>query len=142
MDGVSRKSAVVAVAGLALLTTGLTGCSFGAAEDDYAAVCIDETTQQRVDDGRCRDVNGTSFVAPFLWYYIGRNASRLPAVGERVMGGTMTRPTTGRIGLGYAREGGAITKGGFGSRAKSGSGGGLGGGSGGNRGGGGRSGGS
>lgn len=131
---------MVAVAGLALLTTGITGCSFGAAEDDYAAVCIDETTQQRVDDGRCGDVGGTSFIAPFLWYYIGRNATRLPAVGERVTGGTMSRPSAGRIGSGYAREGGAITKGGFGSRAKSG--GGLGGGSGGNRGVGGRSGGS
>ena len=124
----TRKSVLVAATGIALMAASLTACSTQSG-DDYAAVCIDQTTQQRVDDGRCgSNNNGALVAAPFLWYYMGRSASRIPAVGQTVtgLGGTTTKPASGKIGVGYPREGAAISKNGFGNRSKTFSGGGSG----------------
>lgn len=124
----TRKSAVVAATGIALMAASLTSCGFlGSSDsgDDYAAVCIDKATQQRVEDGRCgTNYNSNVMASPFLWYFLGRSATRIPAIGQSVagLGGTTTKPTSGKIGNGYPREGAAITKNGFGNRAKSGGG--------------------
>lgn len=126
----TRKSVVVAASGIALMAASFTSCGFlGSSSsdtgDDYAAVCIDKSTQQRVEDGRCgTNYNSNVMASPFLWYFLGRSATRIPAIGQSVtgLGGTTTKPTSGRIGNGYPREGASITKNGFGNRAKSGGG--------------------
>lgn len=55
-------------------------------EPDYAAVCVDPDTQERVDDDQCRE-HHSGVGSAFAWYYLGR-ASRVPAVGAAVTGGT------------------------------------------------------
>lgn len=112
------RSSAVTLGVTAVVASGLTGCASSA---DYAAVCVDPDTEQRVDDSQCdddRDYDGSS--AGFFWYYLA--ASRVvPAVGARVSGGTFNGSslsgTVQRGGL--PRTGGstvksATTKGGFG----------------------------
>lgn len=79
------RSAGVSIGVTALMAAGLTGCSTSA---DYAAVCVDPETQERVDDDQCdddSDYNGTG--SGFFWYYLGAS-SRVPGVGSPVSGGT------------------------------------------------------
>jgi len=56
-------------------------------EPDYAAVCVDPDTQARVDDDQCRGEHHSGVGTAFAWYYLGR-ASRVPAIGSAVSGGT------------------------------------------------------
>lgn len=79
------RSATVAIGVTALAASGLTGCSSSA---DYAAVCVDPDTQERVDDDQCddnSDYNGAG--SGFFWYYLGAS-SRVPAIGSTATGGT------------------------------------------------------
>ena len=79
------RSASVALGVTALMATGLTGC---ASEPDYAAVCVDPETEQRVDDDQCDDDRDYTGVGTgFFWYYLGAS-SRVPAIGAPVSGGT------------------------------------------------------
>jgi hypothetical protein len=56
-------------------------------EPDYAAVCVNPDTQERVDDDQCRDESHLGGGSAFAWYFLGR-ASRVPALGSTVTGGT------------------------------------------------------
>lgn len=99
------RSTSISLGITALMASSLTGCSSSA---DYAAVCVDPETQQRVDDDECdddADYNGAG--SGFFWYYLGAS-SRVPAVGQTASGGTFSGSTLG----GSVQRGGLPTTGG------------------------------
>ena len=112
------RSTSISLGITALMASSLTGCSSSA---DYAAVCVDPETQERVDDDQCdddSDYNGGG--SGFFWYYLGAS-SRIPAVGQTTSGGTFSgsslNGTVQRGGLpstGGSTVKSATTKGGFG----------------------------
>lgn len=70
-----------------VMASALTGCASSA---DYAAVCVDAETQERVDDDDCDDDGDYSGSGGgFFWYYLGAS-SRIPAVGATASGGTFS----------------------------------------------------
>jgi hypothetical protein len=117
------RSSTVTLGVTAVVAAGLTGCASSA---DYAAVCVNPDTNERVDDDQCDDDGGSSSGAgtAFLWYYLA--ASRVvPAIGAPVNGGTFSRSglngTVQRGGL--PEKGGSTvksttTKGGFGGSSR------------------------
>lgn len=112
------RSTSISLGITALMASSLTGCSSSA---DYAAVCVDPETQERVDDDQCDDdsdynAGGTGF----FWYYLGAR-TLIPAVGQTATGGTFRGSTLNgtvqRGGLpttGGSTVKSATTKGGFG----------------------------
>jgi hypothetical protein len=112
------RSSAVTLGVTAVMAAGLTGCATSA---DYAAVCVNPDTEERVDDAQCedsKDYDGAS--SGFFWYYLA--ASRgVPALGSVVSGGTFNGSglsgTVQRGGLpktGGSSVKSATTKGGFG----------------------------
>ena len=115
------RSATVALGVTALMATGLTGC---ASEPDYAAVCVDPETEERVDDDQCdddRDYTGVG--AGFFWYYLGAS-SRVPAIGAPVSGGTFRGAGLNNVQRGGLPAAGApsvrssVKSGGFGGSSR------------------------
>jgi hypothetical protein len=99
------RSASISLGITAVMASSLTGCATSA---DYAAVCVDPDTQERVDDDQCdddSDYNGTG--SGFFWYYLGAR-SVVPAIGQRTSGGTFRGSTLG----GTVQRGGLPTTGG------------------------------
>jgi hypothetical protein len=80
-------------------------------EPDYAAVCVDPDTQERVDDDQCRRESHLGGGSAFAWYFLGR-ASRVPAIGAPVSGGTFNGTgLSGRVQRGgLPAEGGSSVK--------------------------------
>lgn len=79
-----RRSASVVAAGTALFAAAvLTGCGDDEPEPDYQGVCVDEHTQQRVDDDECDDDEDSSGSHSFVYFGSG---SRVPAVGQPYTG--------------------------------------------------------
>ena len=79
------RSASISLGITAVMASSLTGCATSA---DYAAVCVDPDTQERVADDQCdddSDYNGAG--TGFFWYYLGAS-SRVPAIGQSATGGT------------------------------------------------------
>lgn len=92
----------------------VTGCADEPAEADYAAVCVDQVTEVRVEDDRCPEgSDNTSMAGPNLWYFIGRPYTA-PAVGSKITegSGSYARPS-GSVGA-AVRTGGFGFKGGVG----------------------------
>lgn len=116
------RSSSISLGITALMASSLTGCSSSA---DYAAVCVDPETQERVDDDQCdddSDYNGGG--SGFFWYYLGAS-SRIPAIGQTTSGGTFSgsslNGTVQRGGLpttGGSTVKSATTKGGFGGSSR------------------------
>jgi hypothetical protein len=120
------RSTGVTIGVTALMAAGLTGCASSA---DYAAVCVDPETEERVPDYECDDadddydsdtVSGTGF----FWYYYAASRS-FPPVGSRVSGGTFNASSTsGSVQRGGLSSSGgssvksATTKGGFGGSGR------------------------
>lgn len=112
------RSSSISLGITALMASSLTGCSSSA---DYAAVCVDPETQERVDDDQCdddSDYNGSG--TGFFWYYLAAR-SVVPPVGGVASGGTFRGSSlTGVVQRGgLPTTGGstvksATTKGGFG----------------------------
>jgi hypothetical protein len=120
------RSSSVTLGVTAVVAAGLTGCASSA---DYAAVCVDPSTDQRVADDQCDDTDGGSSAGgvgagAFVWYYLA--ASRVvPAIGAGVSGGTFNRSgLTGTVQRGGLPEKGGstvkstTTKGGFGGSTR------------------------
>lgn len=91
---------------------------------DYAAVCGDPATGQRVDDQVC-DANGATYTSsgnysgsgsnPFFWYFIGRSQA-VPPVGSALPAhASTTLPSNATIRSGFNRQGGLVQRGGFGA---------------------------
>ncbi len=117
------RSSSVALGVTALMASTLTGC--GSESADYAAVCVNPETEERVDDDQCdddRDYNGVG--GGFFWYYLGARAL-VPSVGSTVSGGTFRGSTLNgtvqRGGLpttGGSTVRSTTTKGGFGGSSR------------------------
>ena len=117
------RSTSISLGITALMASSLTGCSSSA---DYAAVCVDPETEQRVDDDQCdddSDYNGSG--GGFFWYYLAAR-SVVPGVGSTVSGGTYRGSTLNgsvqRGGLpttGGSTVKSSTTKGGFGGSGRS-----------------------
>ncbi len=120
--GRRRASGVVALGVTAALATTLTGCSSESNEvedAEYAKICRDETTEERLPDEECEERVGNSHMHAgwfFLPLLLGGARTNVPAVGAPVAensgttsvpAGTKTQPAP--------RTGGNITRGGFGS---------------------------
>ena len=130
--------------------------AFLASDDEYARVCQDATTGERVDDSECEKAGAQEPTASpsdssssssshsgssgsgssgssgssnsstathhsgsnaFLWYYLGRqsaansngaSASYIPRVGEKLSGGSTTRPSNGTVYSGVPSSGGGF----------------------------------
>lgn len=116
------RSSSISLGITALMASSLTGCSSSA---DYAAVCVDPETEERVDDDQCDDDSDYNGVGTgFFWYYLGAS-SRIPAVGQPASGGTWRGSTLNgtvqRGGLpstGGSTVKSATTKGGFGGSSR------------------------
>jgi hypothetical protein len=116
------RSRTVLLGVTALAASTLSGC---ASEPEYAAICTDPQTNERVDDDQCdddSDYNGTG--TGFFWYYLAAR-SIVPAVGQTATGGTFRgsslNGTVQRGGLpttGGSTVKSATTKGGFGGSSR------------------------
>lgn len=83
--------------------------SFGGGSDQQG-VCVDKTSNVRVDDDDCDD---GSAGGSHGWYYIP-NGSRAPAVGQSTSGqGSFATPSGSFAKGGVAADGGKVTRGGF-----------------------------
>lgn len=83
--------------------------------EQYAELCIDQETKECVPEEKCEDNDGNHSghshgSSPFIWYWLGTQAgnntynsggytssSKLPGVGEKVAGGSSTKPSSGVI---------------------------------------------
>ncbi|GAA4034178.1 hypothetical protein GCM10023063_17680 [Arthrobacter methylotrophus] len=118
-----RKSGAVVLGISALLASAvLTGCSPSGdvIDADYAKVCQDKTTQQRIDDSKCSDQGRSS--GHYGWYFMpmgsagSSNSRSLPAVGQKVSGGTESVPSGASVKSGVPAQGStSVSRGGFGS---------------------------
>jgi hypothetical protein len=132
------RSAGITLGLTALVAASLTGCSKDDDQADYAAICVDPQTQERTDDGNCKDnreYHGSG--AGFFWFYMAtRGGGLVPPIGGRYNSGqgSFTTPSTrpGGSGSPTIKRGGLDTKGGdigkisrggFGKAGKGGSGG-------------------
>jgi hypothetical protein len=117
-----RKSGAVVLGISALLASAvLTGCTpdGDVIDADYAQVCKDKNSQQRVEDAKCSDQGRSS--GHYGWYFLpmgssGSTTSRsLPGVGSALSGGTESIPsgTTAKSGV-SSRGFSAVSRGGFG----------------------------
>ncbi|MFJ3956080.1 Tat pathway signal protein [Arthrobacter sp. NPDC090010] len=112
-----RRTLVISLGVTALLAGTITAVVSSQNDDeDYAQVCTDESTQQRVDDANCDDSGASSAAgrghAHYGWYFFPRG-SVIPAVGSSVKsysGGTSTLPKGSTAAKGFSSKGGSFTK--------------------------------
>lgn len=124
---VRQSSAVVLGVSALLASAVLTGCTpDGEVIDaDYAQLCQDKTTQDRVEDSKCSDQSrGSTY---YGWYFLplgtsGSNTTRsIPAVGAKLSGGVTTIPQGATVKSGTPVKGSStVSRGGFGGSAKGG----------------------
>jgi hypothetical protein len=109
----TRKAKVAVVAGTGFLAASLlTGCSTSD-EAEYAAVCQDAKSQQRVSDDKCSNGSGSGGSSAYMWYFMGMN-SQVPAVGAPLSGGTPNVSEEARVKSGVNTSGETVTREGFG----------------------------
>lgn len=120
-----RRTAVVALGVTALLAGTITAMVASNEDDaDYAQVCFNDGTGERVDDSQCD--NGSTEgrgSGVYAWYFYSRGAS-VPGLGQNrtsYPSYTKTAPTGAKTSTGYTSKGGTVSRGGFGSSAKGGS---------------------
>lgn len=100
----SRKSSqAVAIGAVTALAVALTGCSSEESQEtdaDYAQICVDQQTQERVDDDQCDDHTHSHSNFGWMWlpFFLSMNNNRanvIPPVGSRVTNehhGTFQQP--------------------------------------------------
>jgi hypothetical protein len=118
MPPTRRKSASVTLGVTSLLAVALTAACGNDAPDDgapddgaaeYGAVCVDQQTQERLDDDYCDDDN--HYHSGGGWYFI-RGGRPYPAKGKVVSGGSFARPGGGssvKYG-GWPAQGGSLAQ--------------------------------
>lgn len=111
----SRKSKAVIIAGTGFLAASLlTGCSTSN-DADYAKVCKDAKSNQRVSDDKCSDDGPHS--SGYGWYFfsmMNNNNSRVPALGAPLSGGATSIPDTATSKAGVNSAGDTVSRSGFG----------------------------
>lgn len=120
-----RRTVVVGLGVTALLAGTITAMvSSGGDDADYAQVCFNDETGERVDDSQC----GNSSTAGrssgiYAWYFYSRGAS-VPGIGQNrsaYPSFSKTVPSGAKASTGYSSKGGTVSRGGFGGSAKGGS---------------------
>ncbi|MGY2745359.1 Tat pathway signal protein [Pseudarthrobacter sp. O4] len=120
-----RRTVVVGLGVTALLAGTITAMvASNEAEAEYAQVCFNDDTGERVDDTQCDNssTDGRSS-GIYAWYFYSRGAS-VPGVGQNRAGYpsyTRTVPSGAKTSTGYSSKGGTVSRGGFGSSSKGGS---------------------
>jgi len=120
-----RRTAVVGLGVTALLAGTITAMvASNNEEPEYAQVCFNDDTGERVEDTQCDNssTDGRSS-GIYAWYFYSRGVS-VPGVGQNRSGYpsfTRTVPTGARTSTGYSAKGGTVSRGGFGGSAKGGS---------------------
>lgn len=130
MTGTSnRKSGAVVLGVSAMLASAvLTGCSPAGdvIDADYAQVCQDRDTQERVEDDRCSDQGRTA--GHYGWYFFSTGPAdstekrTVPKVGAPLSGGVTSIPQgmTSKSGI-PSKGSSTVSRGGLGTSAKGGS---------------------
>ena len=118
-----RRTVVVGLGVTALLAGTITAIvASNEQEPDYAQVCFNEETGERVEDTQCNSSAGRGG-ALYAWYFYARGAS-VPGVGQSrnaYPNFTRTVPQGAKASTGYSTKGGTVSRGGFGSSSKGGS---------------------
>ncbi|MFJ4261256.1 Tat pathway signal protein [Paenarthrobacter nicotinovorans] len=119
-----RRTIVVGLGVTALLAGTITAIvASNEQEADYAQVCFNEETGERVDDDQCNNSSSAGRSSGvYAWYFYSRGAS-VPAVGQNrssYPSATKTVPQGAKTSTGYSTKGGTVSRGGFGSSSKSG----------------------
>lgn len=98
--------------GVGAATLGLVAIGAFNSGTDQQGVCVDKTTNVRVDDDECDDNHSNGGVHG--WYFIP-SGRRAPALGQAVSGqGSFTTPRGDSFSKGgVAADGGKVTRGGF-----------------------------
>jgi hypothetical protein len=121
----SRRRTVVVGLGVTALLAGTITAVVASSEQeaDYAQVCFNDETGERVDDTQCNNSSSDGRgSAIYAWYFYSRGAS-VPAVGQNrnsYPGSVKTVPQGAKTSTGYSTKGGTVSRGGFGSSSKSG----------------------
>jgi hypothetical protein len=120
-----RRTVVVGLGVTALLAGTITAIvASNEAEADYAQVCFNDETGERVDDTQCNNSSSAGRSSGiYAWYFYSRGAS-VPAVGQnrsQYPSFTKTAPQGAKTSTGYSSKGGTVSRGGFGSSSKGGS---------------------
>lgn len=117
-----RRTVVVGLGVTALLAGTITAIvASNEQEADYAQVCFNDQTGERVEDTQCNSTAGRGG-ALYAWYFYARGAS-VPAVGQNrsaYPSFTKTVPQGAKTSTGYSTKGGTVSRGGFGSSSKGG----------------------
>lgn len=117
-----RKSVTLTLGITSLLTSAmLTGCDTdgNTIDADYAQVCREKSSELRVDDSKCSDQGRAG--GYYGWYFFKTSSNpTIPAVGSKLSGGSATAPSTGSVKSGIPSKGSVVSRGGFGTSAKSG----------------------
>ncbi len=118
-----RRTVAVGLGVTALLAGTITAIVASNEQDaDYAQVCFNEETGERVEDTQCNSSAGRGG-ALYAWYFYARGAT-VPAVGQNRTAYpdfTRTVPQGAKASTGYSTKGGTVSRGGFGSSSKGGS---------------------
>lgn len=95
---------------LALPLVGLTAC--GEPEPEYAAMCVDPNTEQRLEDDACEDGDDDYLAYAVLWYMAMNSGHSYPAVGHRVDRSYVktSLPKGARYVTGLSKTGGTSVK--------------------------------
>lgn len=105
------------------------GCDvFEDPDAEYGGVCVDEVTQQRVDDDRCGDWDDSGHYhggGTYMMWFPMTYAGDVPGVGQRAYGGTRTVPAGKPVAKGIPAQGAtkasggmtSVQRGGFGVKA-------------------------
>lgn len=120
----SQRRTVVVGLGVTALLAGTITAIVASNEDEpeYAQVCFNDETGERVEDTQCNSSAGRSG-ALYAWYFYSRGAS-VPGVGQNrssYPSYTSTIPSGAKASTGYSTKGGTVSRGGFGSSSKGGS---------------------
>jgi hypothetical protein len=120
----SQRRTVVVGLGVTALLAGTITAIVASNEDEpeYAQVCFNDETGERVEDTQCNSSAGRGG-GLFAWYFYSRGAS-VPAVGQNrssYPSYTSTIPSGAKASTGYSTKGGTVSRGGFGSSSKGGS---------------------
>lgn len=108
----------------ALLASG--GCdAFDPPNAQYGGICVDQVTEERVNDDRCGDYDdeGRSSHAGYFFMWISTSSNHtVPALGQKVPAtiGSRTVPSGTPLAKGVPTAGGSMTsisRGGFGVKA-------------------------
>lgn len=105
------KKLILAVAAAALAMGALTGCGSQSSDDsqsvnevdEYIGVCMDTTTQNRVDDDNCKPEQTSPQYSPYFYSY----GSMIPGLGYHMMGGYPT--VYAPYHMGFGTTGGSST---------------------------------